>query len=280
MKVNFYKPVLLIIILFFGALTAEAQIVKAYGAAGFNLSQVDGDQAFGYKKFGVNVGVGANVGILPFMSVSVEANFNQKGANQKAYIVDTIRHGAYKININYAEIPVIFYFADKTRNYRLGVGVSYARMVNEAREDCYRTNDFNHIIYNKNDKTISFNDFPGEGIAKDKAFSNYTKEWNEMYGKLNPNDFNIIGCLEARVWQNLKLEFRIAYSLRKLRTSDFYRQYETVLPKKVYAYRDGEYLAFQRKEYNNTMSFRVIYVINENQADRSKALIKSRKDAK
>ena len=41
-------------------------------------------------------------------------------------------------------------------------------------------------------------------------------------------------------------------------------------------YDDGPYLAFKRKEYNNTLTFRVIYVINERQVTKTKATQKMR----
>ncbi|MDR2084239.1 MAG: PorT family protein [Bacteroidales bacterium] len=279
MKKHLLKHTLLIITFILFCFTSDAQIIKAYVAGGCNLSQIDGDQAYGYKKFGANVGIGVNFNILPFMSASIEANFNQKGAKQKAtiYNIETDRTGAYKININYAEIPILLYFTDKDQLFKFGVGFSYARMVNNAREECYRTDHSNYIIYNKTDAMISYADFvPVNESLKNFEYYEVVKEWNEKNGKLNSNDFSVIASIEARIWQRLKFEVRFAYSLKHLRTSDYYRQYVNEIPDGVETYQDGEFLAFKRKEYNNTLSFRLIYVFNERQAERNKALISTR----
>lgn len=258
----------------FFCVVSQAQIVKAYVAGGFNLSQVDGDQAYGYKKFGPNIGVGVDFNVLPFMSFSIEANFNQKGAYQKANYPDSIRTGAYKLNINYAEIPILINFSDKT--FRLGVGVSYGRMVNNAREECFRTDHSNYIVYNKTDEMMTFAEYMLTS-SDNKGYANIVKEWNDKHGKINPNDFNIIAALEARIWESLKFEFRFAYSLKSLRTSDYYRQFDGDIPEGIETYFDGTYTVFKRKEYNNTLTFRLIYVINEKQVEKNKALIRSRK---
>ena len=54
-------------------------------SAGINLSQVDGDQVYGYNKVGLNIGPSA---IIPFgknkqWSVTLELLFSQLGSRQK-----------------------------------------------------------------------------------------------------------------------------------------------------------------------------------------------------
>jgi len=57
--------------------------IKGVVIAGMNLSQVDGDEVYGFKKMGACVGVG---GILPLpkrFSLSLEILYDEKGAYQK-----------------------------------------------------------------------------------------------------------------------------------------------------------------------------------------------------
>ena len=108
----------------------HAQIVKGELILGGNICQVDGDECYHYRKPGVHVGAGALIPITNWLDVGLEVLFNQKGA----YKGDSINphlglySGRYKLNLNYAEIPVMIYVTDKDR-YSLGVGVSYGRIV-------------------------------------------------------------------------------------------------------------------------------------------------------
>ena len=57
----------------------SAQIIKGEVISGVNLSQVDGDMFYGFKKFGLNVGVGAMIPFGKNWDVSFEILYNQKG---------------------------------------------------------------------------------------------------------------------------------------------------------------------------------------------------------
>ncbi len=52
------KALLFLSVIFLVTLSQKlsAQIIKGEAIAGFNLSQVDGDMFYGFKKFGLNVG--------------------------------------------------------------------------------------------------------------------------------------------------------------------------------------------------------------------------------
>jgi hypothetical protein len=62
------------------------------------------------------------------------------------------------------------------------------------------------------------------------------------------NDFSILADVRIRVWQGLKFNLRYEYSLLKIRT----RQFEDLA---------GE--TWTRDQFNNVISFRLIYVFNE-----------------
>ena len=108
---------------------AEAQRVKGELIFGVNATQIDGDEVFGFHKYGLNVGVG---GILPFnehWSLSVETIFNQKGAYRKESIeIDTLPTPYYNIRLNYLDVPVMLHYEDKG-GLTFGLGFSWGRTV-------------------------------------------------------------------------------------------------------------------------------------------------------
>ena len=81
------------LLLFAGAV--NAQRFKGEVIAGFNISQVDGDEVYGYSKFGANTGLGV---MLPFSfkkngernwAVSMEMLWHQKGSYKRWYLDST-----------------------------------------------------------------------------------------------------------------------------------------------------------------------------------------------
>ena len=257
----------------------HAQIVKGEVFFGGNACQVDGDECYGYRKFGVHAGAGALIPILKVsnfsMDVGLEVLFNQKGA----YKSDSIRlHqgayvGRYNLKLNYAEIPLMLYLTDKDR-YSLGVGVSYGSIVyldekhngestgialgdgklhwkenEENLPDISRVRDIDElagIVYSSG--------FPDTiQIASVVANSN----------SYRANDFNICADLRVRIWEGLHAELRYQYSLRPLRTRMFYRDVNENLDNRL------------RLQYNNSITLRLVYVFNEH---RSKANKESSKE--
>jgi hypothetical protein len=270
----------IIFALFFSQLS-YSQVVKAFVAGGANLAQVDGDQEVGFKKAGANVGIGAEVQINDIISTSIEANFNQKGAFQRGFY-DTVPTGRYKLTLNYAEVPVMVHFTDPKGGLKAGIGFSYGRMVSSPTEECDRTDQSNYIIYNKPENydasvLVSYADFvPQVAENKDYEYYEVIKEWNKNHSNINPNDFSVIASLSFPIWKKFKIECRYSYSLKSFRNVDYYRNGTVEQINGVDYYDDGPYLAFKRKEYNNTLTFRVIYVINERQVTKTKATQKMR----
>lgn len=66
----------------------------------------------------------------------------------------------------------------------------------------------------------------------------------------NKNDWCVLGDLQVRVWRQLKFNIRYSYSLAAIRTRTFIDPYGIKEPN-------------VRKQYNNMLTFRVVYVINE-----------------
>ena len=71
----------------------QAQIVQGETFLGFNLSQVDGDKAYGYKRIGLHGGIGALIPAYKNGNISIdvalEVAFNQRGAHQRQQFNET-----------------------------------------------------------------------------------------------------------------------------------------------------------------------------------------------
>ncbi|HAW58694.1 MAG TPA: hypothetical protein DCX03_06730 [Bacteroidales bacterium] len=170
----------------------EAQAFRGILIGGFNLSQVDGDETYGFHKLGANIGAGV---MLPFTrkwSVTLETLFSQKGSHQDAFYVDTlptgdILTGEYDLRMNYVEVPLLIHFTDR-ETVSAGVGVSYGRLIGVTEKE-----------HGKKVESTSLNNGP------------YKKD-----------DWDIIGDIKLPLYKNLKINLRYSYSLAKIRTRDFY----------------------------------------------------------
>ncbi len=72
----------------------------------------------------------------------------------------------------------------------------------------------------------------------------------------NKNDFNVLLDLQVRIWRQLKFNIRYAYSMVPIRE----RTYQDIF---------GIDPAWTRKQYNNMLTFRLVYVFNEAVPERS-----------
>lgn len=184
------KQILLVAFTIF-FISTEAQVFKAGIAAGGNLTQVDGDELYGFKKLGLNAGP---MVVLPFgkdkkWSVSIETLFNQKGSYQKNvnYFSDSL-DGFFKLVLDYADIPVLIHFKDKDF-LNVGTGFSYGRLVRF-----------------------------GEWIGGDKV------EWSREDWPYTEWDLNWIADFDvplSKHYHKFRLNFRYCYSMIKLRDRIF-----------------------------------------------------------
>ena len=256
----------------------HAQIIKGEVFFGGNACQVDGDECYGFKKFGVHAGAGALIPIFNSsgvnLDVGLEVLFNQKGAYKR----DSITHNstfpyAYNLKLNYAEIPLMLYLTDKDR-YSIGVGVSYGRVVyldekqngistgialgdgklhwkedEENRPDIGRIDDINEL--DAIIRSVGIPDTIGIASVIDNSHS------------YRAHDFNICASLRVRIWEGIHAELRYQYSLRPLRYRMFYENADLTLANQI------------RTQYNNSITLRVVYIFNEH---RSKANKESSKE--
>ncbi len=169
-----------------------SQRIQGAVIGGFNLSQIDGDEVYGFKKFGANVGLGAIVPLGKNFQFSIETLFSQRGAKQKdqyydSVSPDTIYTGAYKVNLDYLEIPFLVMYNDKDI-ISAGAGFSYGRLV--------KVNEYEH----------------GKKVETTTLTT----------GPYSRNDFSILADVRFRVYKQIKINLRYSYSLASIRTRDFY----------------------------------------------------------
>jgi len=179
----FKRAVFLIFILFvalFCSYTAKAQRFLGAVSLGMNLTQVDGDEFYGFNKVGLNVGP---MVIMPFgknknWSVSMELLYTQKGSYHRGATDST----GFKLVQDYAEIPVLIHFTDK-KLISGGVGFSYGQLVNYKET---KNNFYDSIFIYQTD------------LAK--------------------NDISVVADLQIRIWSKLWANLRYQYSIRSNRT--------------------------------------------------------------
>lgn len=117
----------LLLIALISAQTVYGQRIMGAAIVGLNATQVDGDEVYGYKNFGLNAGLSA---IVPFnnkWSVSIENVYSEKGAHQRVKYLDSL-DGSYDLRLNYLEVPVLLHFTDKDI-VTFGAGMSWGRLV-------------------------------------------------------------------------------------------------------------------------------------------------------
>lgn len=219
---------ILLLFIFLVVSYGYSQRIKGALIAGMNISQVDGDYAYGFKKVGLNAGVSA---IVPFgknFSFTLETLFSQKGSYQKAESSEIITDSTgneiytltrqYKLNLNYVEVPFLVHYTDK-EIISAGLGFSYGRLV-------------------------SVKEYEQDTL-------NYNTSLNS--GTYDRNDYSFLIDLKFRIHKKIprfKLNIRYSYSMKKIRTRDFNDPY-------TFEYTET------RKQYNNVLAVRLIYVFNE-----------------
>ena len=190
----------------------SAQFIKGALITGINFSQVDGDEVWGYRKKGCNLGAAA---YIPFKNrkwnIGIETLYNQKGAREGVRYDNDTANGSYTLRLNYLEVPVLIHYEDK-ETWQFGIGGSWGRLVSAK--------EWEH----------------GQRTNTDRL-SPYSRD-----------DFNILLDIRFRLIYNIKFNFRYAYSLGSIR----HRKYE-----------DNNGNKWERDQYNNVFSFRLVYMFNE-----------------
>lgn len=178
------KSFLIISLFFVFSIAVKAQFVKGGIISGFNLTQVDGDEYAGYKKFGLHLGGTAIIPLKHNFSLGLELLYNEKGSYERSFgSYDSLE---YTLRLNYAEVPIIIRYIDKDMA-GLGLGFSYGRLVN-AKE--WQNGDFS--------------------------------KWNTNTGPYKTEDYSVIVEAFFKIYGGLKANIRYSYSMYRLRTRDYY----------------------------------------------------------
>ena len=256
----------------------HAQIIKGELFLGSNACQVDGDECYGFKKFGVHAGAGALVPITSFMDVGLEVLFNQKGAYKRDSIIynSTFPH-AYNLKLNYVEVPLMVYLTDKDA-VSFGVGVSYGRIVgiNELVDKV--PSDYEGVGIGLGDGNLHWRENEDKlpdiskvddinelaSIVHSAGFPDTTRISSVVANSrtYRRHDFNICADLRFRLWEGLHAELRYQYSLRPIRTRMYYEDVNLVLANQI------------RLQYNNSITLRVVYIFNEHRSKANKEAMK------
>ena len=205
-------------------------------SAGINLSQVDGDEVYGFKKVGFNGGPSV---IIPFgkdkkWSVTIELLYSQLGSRQKSVYgaSDTIRdstragfYDGYRLSLNYVQVPVIVHFTDK-RFIAGGLGFQYGQLVGVTEYE-----DYNDL----------------RGFVRSKT---------TLQGPYTRSDLQALADVRIRVYRGFWFNVRYSYSILPIRTREF-----------VNPFFGNTWL---RQKYNNVITFRITYIFNDILPDKNK----------
>jgi hypothetical protein len=80
-------------------------LFKALFIAGLNMAQIDGDNEYGYKNFGAEVGIGALVRFHSIFSTSLELDYTMKGARARLPSTPDVSE-RYNVQWDYISAPV------------------------------------------------------------------------------------------------------------------------------------------------------------------------------
>lgn len=157
-----------------------AQRFKADVIAGFNASQVDGDETAGFNKLGLNTGAGVTIPLYRNWGIGLETIFSQEGSRLRPQFNDSL-DGSYKLLMNYVRVPLRIQYVDKNL-VSGGAGVSWGRLV----------------------KIEEFRDgFPVDSVTL-------------LDGPFKRDDWQLFADFSIRVYKTFKVNLRYSYSLTKI----------------------------------------------------------------
>lgn len=224
------KILLSITILFCCHLSLDAQKFIGSLIFGGNTTQIEGDEIYGYRKFGFNAGGAVTLALNKKQTwfATVELLYTQKGSHRKA-LVDSMKYWdtenidnsvpynkrvKYHVALDYVEVPLLVHYEDIRTGWAFGLGFSWARLV------------------------------------RVKELENgFTLNTNLNSGTYKKDDWSVVADLKFKLYKNLKMNIRFQYSMVPIRIREF-----------TYV-QTGEVRT--RKQYNNVVTLRLIYSFNE-----------------
>lgn len=194
---------------------ADAQFFKAEIIGGANLSQVDGDETFGFKKIGLTGGVGVVAPLGKNWALSLETLYSQKGSKLRQQRVDSL-DGSYRLSLGYAEVPVMIQYTDKDV-VSFGLGLSWNRLVSvDEMRHGYRIDSvtLTSKVFDKDD-FMAFADMRVRIYKNIIASTRYSYSMNKIATRTLKDSES--GRLNERDWFNNVWSFRLIYMINEKR---------------------------------------------------------------
>jgi len=114
------KIFMLLFILSFSIFDLQAQDQRFMGGliVGLNAAQIDGDNAAGYRKAGLLVGLRGGAFLSEKTSITFDMLYSQRGSRRVPRVDETFE--TYTISTPYVEVPVLFHYKDWRVEYEDG----------------------------------------------------------------------------------------------------------------------------------------------------------------
>lgn len=129
------KRLLFPIIFLFLSQLASAQRFDAGLLAGFNATQVEGDNFKGYHKPGILAGIFVQTDIVPSVFAGMEIKYSQKGSRRRIKPQDEVPE-VYIMRLGYVDVPVFVGFRTNDRIAVIG-GISGGYLVHSGEYNEY-----------------------------------------------------------------------------------------------------------------------------------------------
>jgi hypothetical protein len=124
----------------------DSQKIQFGLTAGVNTSDVVGDGLGGFRKIGITAGVFAFKPISEKGNLEIQLLFFQKGSQQLPRPEEGI-YDAYKLQLNYIDLPVFYVF--EVSKWEVALGPSFGWLLSQKEEDFFglanTTNPFNNF---------------------------------------------------------------------------------------------------------------------------------------
>jgi hypothetical protein len=124
---------ILFLYLFFIFSYSYAQQIRGGIIAGVSPSQVSGDRLSGFNKVGLTGGLLAKTALSEKVDMEIELLYVQKGS-RKPIDPDNNDYEEYKLELNYAEVPLIFQYHFNEK-WIFDAGISYGRLIFSRESD-------------------------------------------------------------------------------------------------------------------------------------------------
>ncbi|MBK8622734.1 MAG: outer membrane beta-barrel protein [Saprospiraceae bacterium] len=153
-KTHIDRSVCFLLILFFilSSQKISGQAFKASAIVGANLSQIDGDNEYGFRKIGLTAGGKIGYGIDKNKFVNLEFLYSERGSSTTLFASEP----ESKIVLRYIEVPIIFSIHDwykeekKYHVVRADLGFSYGNLFQLETPigdpEAFRNHDFSYIL--------------------------------------------------------------------------------------------------------------------------------------